>query len=322
MIRENAGAATLAAEVRSPAARRAPRSPRAAATRPARTRRTTPRTGTRVLVRRLAGGAGLARRPCSPAICGLDAGAARRPPPSSIARIAAAVVAARPPGASRRAGASWRLPSASTVAATRRGGRATPPLAIVDVHVEHLHRGDGDAVADRHRRHARVVVVRRAAGAMPGASPGKPSPVALAEPERCAARRRSAPGPSMPRDHDRADVRRLAQDVGDASSSTGASRRPRTLCRRRSSCRGTVEHGVGLHEPGLERGRDRDHLVGRPGSNTSVDGPVRARSPARAAPGASVGRAVDGRHREHVAGAHVGDDRHAALAPRRRRPPR
>ena len=54
-------------------------------------------------------------------------------------------------------------------------------------------------------------------------------------------------------------------------------------------------------------------LLVEPGSNTSVTGRLFSVAVARRAPGSVSRGAVDGRHREHVTGLHVDDDRHAAL---------
>ena len=98
--------------------------------RPARTRRTTRRTGTAA-----ARTAACARCRSCPPPCSRGPAPSRRCPPATTA---ASIVAHRRRGLRRDdrvgvapSGRSWRCPSASIVAATRRGGRATPSLAIV-----------------------------------------------------------------------------------------------------------------------------------------------------------------------------------------------
>ena len=76
-----------------------------------------------------------------------------------------------------------------------------------------------------------------------------------------------------------------------------------------------VEDRVGRHETFLERACHRDHLVRRPRLVHDLGGLVLLRR-GRRTRGLIGARAVDGRHRDDVAGQHVGDDGHPALRAR------
>ena len=71
---------------------------------------------------------------------------------------------------------------------------------------------------------------------------------------------------------------------------------------------------LGLTRPASSAAAIVTTLFVDPGSKTSVSGRLRLMCRPPAARGIG-GRTVDGRHREHVAGPDVGEDRHAALAP-------
>ena len=73
-----------------------------------------------------------------------------------------------------------------------------------------------------------------------------------------------------------------------------------------------VDHRVGLHEAVLERPRQRDQLVRRAGLE-QVGQRTRCLARVRDVRGDAAARAVDRRHREHVAVGDVDHDGHAAV---------
>ena len=178
MICWNTGAATSAPKM-LPGASPSPRWPRAGGCRPARTRRTTRCT-----------------RRCRTAPCGRCRSCpppdSRGSGPSCPSRSATTffehaghrVGGRRPtrPGGARAAARRDACPSASIVAVDQAGRPGHAVVGDRRVHVEHLHRRDRDAVADRDRPHARVGVLLERRTTMPGDSPGRPSPVGCPKP--------------------------------------------------------------------------------------------------------------------------------------------
>ena len=145
---------------------------------------------------------------------------------------------------------------------------------------------------------------------MPDASPGKPVPVGAPNPKACsAALKRAAPSwraISIVPTFD--DSRRMSATVMVLGcESTSAYWTPSTV-----SAIGTVRVVDGFTRPASIAAPIVTTLAVEPGSNTVVSGPFG--SVALAGWAGLVGvAAVDAGHGEHVAGLHVGDDRHAAL---------
>ena len=183
------------------------------------------------VVGRLPGGPGLARHRVARDLR-LHAGAASATTCCSMPVTASAVS-----GDTTWCGRGQRLVVALAVGVDRRGdqpraGGRMPSLAMVVYTSSICIGGDRDAVADRHRAHAGVGVLRgverrarRLAREVRARSGGR------SRTRRGSASRRSLP--SSLGDLDRADVRRLRRGCRRRSSSTSAPRRPRSRCRRR-----------------------------------------------------------------------------------------
>ena len=170
---------------------------------------------------------------------------------------------------------------------------------------QHLHGRDRHALAERDRadrrarpvrdrRHVAVLLVGQPqAGVAPEAEPTQVLVEALLA--------------ELLGDHDRADVRRLGEDVGHRQR---AGVRCRCTCLSATWCDGRhVEHLLGRHQALLEGGRQRDDLVDRARLVVGGDGEVVA------AVGHGAGRRVGllVGHRQDLAGLGVGHDHDAAL---------
>ena len=290
---------------RSPEARRARRSPRGGATRPGRSRRTTVtyRYGG-VLVRGLARGAGLARRRGSPGICGLGAGAVghhRLEHRAHRRAVCDDTTCGRVAGrAARRADCRRRRwsPRRGVARGPRRRSRAS---------------GTRRASASRSPRcRCRSASRRgwcrctgRSGSRMPGRLAGEVEPGRAARTRSCAARRRSAPGPAsrairiVPTFDDCRTMSATVSAVGCVSHvlvllAVDVDRLP-----------GTESSVLGFTRPASSAAAIVTTLLVEPGSNTSVTGRFGAAPTGAGCAGCVGGRAVDGRHREHVAGVHV-----------------
>ncbi len=180
--------------------------------------------------------------------------------------------------------------------------------AVRDRHVDvqHLQRAHGDAVADRHRRHARRVVVLQRQEDPVGLT-GEMQSGARAEAERVEVLVEPLLA-ELTRDLDRADVRRLTQHVGHRHVDIVLIDVREGLVVDDDRLRDL--HGCGRRDETLLDGPGHRHdLVGGTRFVHVGDGTV-LRSGGRGLR-RRVGRHTgDGRHREDVAGLDVGDDRH------------